>query len=192
MGARGLLPPPLHVVFVTLSVNNCSYFWKTSTHFQDVNVLQQEIQAYNEVKYVEEKKKKKTCCWFWLICLSVLCSLLLLLPHISHKWEDVSWNETRSYQWSLCRMNRHPSRDIYWWPSEWCLLFMMANKVFGCSSPPASQYPSCCFMTCLGHGARLLETAADLVKLSWTWYIAAVENCSGYRGFLRPDTTAVS
>lgn len=59
MGARGLLPPPLHVVFVTLSVNNCSYFWKTSTHFQDVNVLQQEIQAYNEVKYVEEKKKKK-------------------------------------------------------------------------------------------------------------------------------------
>lgn len=89
MGARGLLPPPLHVVFITLSVNNCSYFWNTSTHFQDVNVLQQEIQAYNEVKYVGEKKKN-ACCWFWLICLSVLCSLLLLLPHISHKWEDVS------------------------------------------------------------------------------------------------------
>lgn len=69
MGARGLLPPPLHVVFVTLSVNNCSYFWKTSTHFQDVNVLQQEIQAYNEVKYVEEKKKKN--------------NMLLVLAHLS-------------------------------------------------------------------------------------------------------------
>lgn len=67
MGARGLLPPPLHVVFITLSVNNCSYFWNTSTHFQDVNVLQQEIQAYNEVKYVGEKKK----------------CMLLVLAHLS-------------------------------------------------------------------------------------------------------------